>query len=65
MSTEFKKAQSLLAFWLGCIQGERELLNEPALTDDTPILHFAGSGASAIVTYGQLRTLATYDPEEG
>lgn len=57
-------AADRLGFWMSCVAAERELLGEPPIDDDQVVLHYMGSGASAIVTWGDLKELADADQKE-
>lgn len=52
---------SLFACLWAMIEAERELVKEPRIDDDTPVLQFMGSGASCQVYAKDVRNIANLD----
>ena len=52
-------AQERLGFWMACVAAGRELDGDDPPDDADVVLHFMSNGASAEVTWGDLRELAT------
>jgi hypothetical protein len=51
-----RQAVGPVALWWAMVEAQSELAGKP-IPDDAPVLHFMGSGASTIVTAGELRAL--------
>lgn len=58
LTEDQRKAVSLFTFWWRCVEADAELAYEP-IPDDALCLHFAGSGASAMVFARDMRTVVS------